>query len=756
MGGALFTGFLDEDRNEGSPMDLRFLVELLRQMKGEMDGNAASASPWGSFFPKDGFDEEAEGYSWTDGKKYLLIAVTPAPTDKKLIGGEALGRLRRIIADARRDFPDINVGVTGQKALDEDERSAALGDMGLATALSFLALLALLALFWRNMRRPFLQMATMLTALSLTFGFATLVIGHLNLLSITFAPMLLGLGIDYDIHWFARYTEERQRTASTRRGLSRTMEAMGSPLLVAGSSTALCFLSLTLAGFKGLVELGLICGVGLILAPLMSLCLLPALITLFDRHPTGLLPHLTGRAVPPLFRMTRFRVVCVLVAAVIAGGLSILCASRVRFDLNMLQLQSRSAESVQWEKRLIEDSKRPSIHGAVFTRSLEGIEERAKAIERLPTVSEVQSIRTVLPADQGHKIALLHSMAPLLEGVPAVHAPSGPVDVERLDAVLARIKFKLLDAKAAKWGANKPLRGQMTEARSLIEALQRDFRSLDATTVRAGLGRSETGLIAELDDKLSLLKENMNTRPMQVQDVPEQLRKRFVGPDGTYLLRVLPSENIWEPRYLSAFVKNLQAIEPDATGDPVTLFVFTKAFRDATIRASLYALAFITLFLALTLRSPVQVLAALVPLLAGSLWTFGLMQAAGIDLNLANSIFMPLVVGAGVEYGVIVVQRWRRREEPGSFALPSSTGMGLVLAGLTTTIGFASLMISDHRGIHSLGVLTTIGSLAVLAAAVVFLPVFLHLFSLSQARKSTSKRRPDATVRFGGEQRRKI
>ncbi len=753
---ALFTGFLDEDRGEGAPMDLRFLIELLKQIKGELHGSGASASTWGGFFSKEGFDEETAGYSWTEGNKYLLVLVTPAPTKKELVGGKALAELRRILADAQRHFPDINAGVTGQKALDEDERSAALGDMGVATALSFLALLALLALFWRSMRRPFLQMATMLTALALTFGFATLAIGHLNLLSIAFTPMLLGLGIDYDIHWFARYTEERQRTASTRHGLSRTMEAMGRPLLVAGLSTALCFLSLTLTGFKGLIELGLICGAGLILAPLMSLCLLPALITLFDRHPIGLLPHLPGIAVKPLFRMTRFRIICLVGGAIVTVGLSLVYVPRVRFDLNMLHLQSKNAESVLWEKRLIESSKHPSIYGAVFARSLQEVEEKTKAVERLSTVSEVQSIQTVLPADQKRKIAILRTMAPLLEGISTIHVPSGPVDVARLDTVLSRIKFKMLGAKAGEWGINKPLQAQMAEVRLLIDGLREDFRSRNAVELRAGLKRSETRIVADLNDKLSLLRENMQTRPMQVQDVPEQLRKRFVGSDGEYLLRVFPSENIWEPRYLSTFVQNLQAVEPDATGDPVTLSVFTKAFRDATVKAALYALAFIIVFLGLTLRSPIPVLAALTPLIVGSLWTFGLMYAFGIDLNLANSIFMPLVVGAGVEYGVIVVQRWRQQSEPGSFLLPSSTGMGLVLAGLTTTIGFASLMISGHRGIQSLGLLTTIGSLAVLAAAVMFLPVFLHLFSLLQARgRSMPKRQADAAVQSAGRQEEK-
>ena len=170
----------------------------------------------------------------------------------------------------------------------------------------------------------------------------------------------------------------------------------------------------------------------------------------------------------------------------------------------------------------------------------------------------------------------------------------------------------------------------------------------------------------------------------------------------------------------------------------MTLYVFTKAFRDAVVKAALYAVVFIVLFLAVALRSPVPVLAVLAPLVMGTLWTFGLMHVFGIDLNLANTIFMPLVVGAGVEYGIIVVQRWKQSSDPAAFNLPVSTGMGVVLAGLSTTVGFCSLMISGHRGIHSLGVLTTIGSLCVLGAAVLFLPALLHAAAQMRAGKGNS------------------
>jgi len=230
----------------------------------------------------------------------------------------------------------------------------------------------------------------------------------------------------------------------------------------------------------------------------------------------------------------------------------------------------------------------------------------------------------------------------------------------------------------------------------------------------------------DLNDKLDLLQTNANTTPMQLNDLPKDVLDRFVGKNGTYLIRVFPAVDIWEPEFLGRFVDEITSVDPDAVGDPVTLYVFTRAFRDACIKASIYAVIFISVLLLFTFRSLPNMLMAMMPLLFGTAWTIGLMRVFGVNLNLANSLFLPLIVGAGVEYGIIIMQRWTQ-QRAGGVELPFSTGKGIILAGLTTTVGFGSLTIAAHRGIHSLGVLATIGSLSVVAAAVIFLPAVLRL-----------------------------
>ena len=728
----LFTGFLD-DKSQGDqePMDLDFLIRTLDEMKEWLGGKTLYTSPWASFLTKESWSDDSEGYFWTEKKRHLLIFVTPSDRGNGFTSGShSLGALRKAIAQVRTHFPGVKAGVTGSAALDEDEMVVAFHDMSLATLFSLAGLAALLLIFWRGWRRPLAEILSLLVALSLTFGLTTLSVGHLNILSVSFAPMLLGLGIDYGVHWISRYKEEVEaRGASKNEALKATMIKLGPGILLAGLSAALSFFPLVLTGFKGLAELGIICSIGLIMSTVTTLCLLPSLILIFD--PAGR----RRESAPPsgevktLIGFTPRRALLFLVLSFLGLGFSLWGTGRVRFDLNMLHLQSRRAESVIWEKKLVGESKRPSMHGMILARSLEEVQKKTAVLEALPTVSEVQSIRSLLPSDQKEKIDVLKQMKPFLEGVGSLQLAGAPVNLSELDEILGRIRFKMLDSNLSEWGASKPLEAQMKQVRDLIDQLRKGLHSAGRPQLLA-LAAFENAFMGDLRDKLDLLRANVTTRPMKLEDLPGSLLKRFIGEDHLYLIRVFPSQDIWEPELLGKFTHDLQAVDPDAIGDPITLYIFTQAFRDACIKAAIYAAVFIFILLMVTFRNLISALTAMTPLIVGTVWTLGLMNGLGVDLNLANSIFLPLVVGAGVEYGIIIVQRWRQRtEEEKDTVLPFSTGVGVILAGLTTTVGFGSLALSDHQGLYSLGILTTIGSLAILAAAVLFLPALLTLLA---------------------------
>jgi hopanoid biosynthesis associated RND transporter like protein HpnN len=736
MVGELYTGFLDDKSivKDPSSLDLALLVYSLESMDQYFENDLYS-SPWRSFFGSKVWDDDSEGYFWTENKRYLLLFVTPVMA-KTGFGKaqESLAALRKTVDEAMERFGGIQAGVTGQEALNVDEMTLAMGDMSIGTIISLVGVTILLVVFWRGSRLPLFGIAEMLTSLCLTFGLTTLIIGHLNILSVVFAPLLLGLSIDYGTHWLSRYQEEVENNGLPRRNaILKTMVEVGPGLIYAGLCAALSFFPLALTGFKGLAELGIICSIGMLMTTITSSCVLPAITLLFDTKARS--KKLSPARHKPLIQFTRPRALVVLTASCVAMAVSFLLAKGITFDLNMLNLQSKNAESVIWEKRLLGDSQRSSMHGAILARSMDEVRRKTKAAEALPTISDVVSVNTFLPHDQESKLEVVWGMRGLLPDRTMSESRTDAVDVQNLRDTLSRIAFKM--APDAFDLTDRPvLKRQMSQVRELVARIDRRLGSGDRAKSGEALQRFQSALMEDLQDKLVTLRLNTKrTVPVQVSDLPGQVLQRYFDGNQLYLLRVFPAQDIWQPEPLGRFVQDLRAIDADAIGDPVTLFTFTKAFRDGCVKAVVYALVFIVALLLLIFRSPIYTLVAIVPLIAGTAWTVGLMACFGINLNLANSLFLPMIVGAGVEYAIIIVQRWNRGSAAG--VLPLSTGKGVIIAGLSTTVGFGSLAVSSHQGIYSLGLLAGIGSLCVLAAALLTLPAILHLLPIPTVIKAS-------------------
>ena len=758
MVGEFFTGFLDDGktpknaRKESNPLDLAFLIRVLDGLSGYLSGTQRYISPWSSFFKSGEWDLEKAGYLWEGKKKMLIAVVMPAKVSgqvSKTLG--SLTQLRNFISELRASgFGDCEAGVTGQEALNNDEMNTALEDMTKATWLSVLGVILVMVFFLRGFRHPLIIAVSLFVGLCWTFGWTALFIGHLNILSIVFAPMLCGLGVDYAIHWFARFEEERDLADGSRASIiSRVMDKSGPGIMLAGLSTAFSFLPYILTGFRGLMELGMITGMGILFIILADFTVLPALsLYLADEKPLGRRWAAKGGR-KYLMRLGPRGARAILAASVILSIAGSITASRVRFDLNPLRLQSRNAESVYWEKVLVDNSERSILSAAVITDSPDQARAESAKLRALPTVTEVDDIFSLLPENQQEKIPVLRSIALLVPELkpsvalsaadngeknfdgaraeasaePACEISAGKAASCKADLIelLQRIRFKMQDDQAQKWGASKPLVGQMVKVKESIDKIVRSLDDSPAAPER--LLEYDGRFKHDIVEQWTLIRESSSASPMTIRDIPPQLRDQFFQ-EGKYVLRIYPRESIWHQGALTRFVSDLQSVNPDVLGDPVSLYVFASAFKKASIEASIYALIAISLLLLFTYRSLRLMLISLIPLVAGTIWTVGIMGAAGFDFNLANSIFMPLVVGAGVEYGVIILYRWREGQE-GYGRLPFSTGKGVILAAMTTTIGFGALMISNHRGIFSLGFVAWAGSICVLLAALLILPAIL-------------------------------
>lgn len=735
MIGHLFTSFLEEDRGEEKLPDLGLLNATLKQLYVHLGEGKPYESPLKSLFPGDLDDLSEEGYFFTENNKYLLFLVTPQE-DGFATSARCLKLLREVVARVQTGSPGIQVGVTGPAALEDDEMTSALGDITLATWLSLLSQLILLIIFFRSFKRTLVEGLVLIIGLCWTFGMLTLVVGHLNLLSLVFAPLMLGLTIDYGVHWFCRLEEEQaQRGRCNAENLSCTLRRATPGIIYAALAAAISFLPLAFTGFKGLAELGLILFMGILLMLVATLALVPSLVIITERcKPGAAEADCPGNPRPFLaLRWRRPGLVVALGLLVTAlGGVSLF---KVNFDLNPLHLQNQKTESVVWELKLLKDSRYSTSYGAMTTASLTELQSKSEALKKLTTVSHVESILSFLPGDLAAKRALIQEMAPILTEAQFTATPPAPSDPQELAGVLGRIRFKLAQALDRDWTPEeKTTQEQLQEATLYLGRLLPLLAPGPQNPAGARLAAFEQKFLTDLKGKWELLQANVQAPAPTLTDLPPDVRQRFVSPQGSYLIRVFPSQDIWNPEPLARFVQDLRSIDPEVVGDPILLHFFTLAFRNACLWAAGLALLAIAVMLLLLFRSLKMTLLALLPLVVGTGLTLNLMWLLDIPFNQANVLFLPLILGEGIEFGIIILVRWKMEDSARAITLPAGTAKGVLLAALTTTVGFGSLMVSGHQGVFSLGLLATVGSLSVLLASLSVLPAFLRLLEKHLAR----------------------
>ncbi len=717
-------------RDDKGPGDLKFLRELLAQTSERLDRPAPYRSPWGALFSLDQHEEDA-GYFLSDDQSLLFILVEPASQKGSFTGDrEAIETIRTIIATLRSEFPQVRVGVTGAPALSNDEMTAAFKDSQVATFLAFALTLGLLVLAFRRVGKPVLMLFVLAVSLAWSVGVITLTIGHLSIFSVMFISIVVGIGIDYGIYFLFRYEEELFLGRNLKEALEITAARSGPGILYGGLTAAAAFYVLALTDFRGVQELGLIAGNSILLAWLSMMTFFPAILVLLDQRyahrPRGRIPRaheLERIRVPVLERLTSYPK-SILAGAILFTLFSLWAVRTVTFDYNLLNLQAKGTESVIWEEKILARAQRSGFNGLATASSLAELKRKHDAFDRLPTVSEVDSVLLLIPEDQPEKIRIINDFAPLV--APVRIGLARPVNLADLGAVLASLerRFDIAASEAGPEGPGKEVETIRAHLHALGEKLSRANRE----EAEAALGYLQSQLSRDFADKFHHLQKNLRPRPVGLRDVPEELRRKFIGKSGRFLLQIHPKVNIWDRAGAREFVNDLRTVDPDVTGTPVITYEAIRLMEKAYRQGTLYAFLVVGALATLMFRRIRESLLALIPLGLGTLWTVGLMSLCGLKFNLANVFGLPLIVGTAAEYGLNVVARHLEGRDHGGPLLARSTVLAVVLNGFTTIAGFGSLMVATHRGIFSLGLLLTLGMVASLAASLIVLPVLIRLF----------------------------
>ena len=705
-----------------SASDARFfrqLAEVSRSAAGVLEGKPY-ASPWASLAAGEGpdFIAEPQYFFSGDGALCFLLARPVKERGSFTAALASVSAAREVERQVRALFPDLEVGLTGLPVLETDEMTAAESDTRLAALLALAGAALLFVAVYRGLAYPALTVATLLVGTAWAFGWLVATVGHLNILSSTFAVMLIGMG-DYGVLWVMRYEQARRQGMGVQPALMHTAQHVAIGNLTAASTLALAFFAALFADFTAVAELGWIAGGGVLLCALACFTLLPALLLLFDRRgalPLGPTKH-EGRWLAALLARPRLVLAAGLALTLAAGTLAL----RVRYDHNLLNLQAQGLESVRWEAELFRHTAGASWHALAYTRSREEALALKARLEKVPEVSRVVEAASLVPPGQQAKAATVAAIRDRLAGLPKRGSalPHLAPGIEGL-----RKEAGLLDKELKRLGI-------------AATGLAARLRAGDGQKLRRFDERLAEGLLEQLHQ----LRAMADPDPVTVEDMPAALRQRYVGAHGAWLLRAFARDDLWDFAPLQRFNAAVAAVHPEATGKTFTTAEGLKAMKDGLARAGLYAFGVIVLVLWLDFRRPAWTLLAVLPLVLGVLWSVGMLGLFGFSLNPANMIAFPLILGVGVDNGVHVLHDWLIRRKEGKAGVSAAIGRGVLVKALTTMIGFAALMLSTERGLVGLGLILTLGVGCSMAAALVILPAALACLEPRAERRAEPMRR---------------
>ncbi len=730
-----------EERSPDLQIKRRFFREFRRTLEAHLN-DRDRIFRWNDVLTA----SEPETISETEspGFTYEQILVRPDPSFQTLYPGERALNVIRSTAnhlDLEGKY-GVQTRITGKIALQNEEMKQAVKGTIIASLLSIVFVLSILYVAFRSVKLVGYSLITLFVGLCWTAGITALTVGHLNLISLAFVVLYIGLGIDYAIHFLMGYRENRQEGETPADALELSSRRVGEALILCTLTTAIGFLSFVPTSFVGIAELGFIGGIGMVINFLVTLTLLPALLTISvpeENAGNFLLSAETGFSsfsrIP-----VRFRGPIILAAfafAILTGWF----ATGIRFDYNPMHLRNPTSESVATFREL-QATKTPPSSISVLAASRQEAKTFRERLEKRPAVKKVMGLQDFIPSDQEKKQAVFEEilklnpygeMAKLSEAFKWGTRSRAAADVLEfspkrppVDDVLASMHEFLAQLNTV-LHQNQP--GQVRDTlQKLKQSLERYVEKLDRRSDdRKGslLSKLQKQTFSSFIPILQIFNTARDVPEITEEDLPEEIVSRWIDRQRRYRLQVFPARGMDDNESIRSFVSSVKEVAPSATGSPVVYLRAGQAIVESLGIALLIALVSMFLLLIVLLDRKRDVAYVLGPLLLVGVYTCGTMVMMGIPFNYANVIVLPLVLGIGADNGIHMLNRVRRQPAGSENVLSTGTARAVLFSALTTTGSFGNLILSSHRGMSSMGLVLTIGILFILLVTLVLLPALV-------------------------------
>lgn len=655
-----------------------------------------------------------------------FIVVQPWLDYSKLIPAKAAMKAVRSFAqelELNRDN-GIRLRVTGDVALEYEEMQSVSRGAVLAGILALVLVGVVLFVGLGSPRLVFSTLVTLVIGLIWTAGFATATIGHLNMISVAFGVLYIGLGVDYAIHFCLRYKELYEQGNTCSVAISLTAKDVGSSLVLCACTTAIAFYAFIPTVFAGVAELGMISGTGMFIGLFVTMTILPALLSLMPLSRKRITNKKDSRRLlGALLALPVSHTVAIRTGTLIVCVGALLLLPQVKFDRNTLNLRDPESESVSTFRELLVQKKASPWSIKVLAPNSSLAKQYKLRLGSLDTVDKTVMLDDFVPDDQDKKLAIIEDIA-LIMGPGHLEAdkeepPTTSEQMAELGNFAAILEGFLEEDN------NSHL---TVEARDLLDILKifsarigEQEESFKAKMIQ----RLERSLFASLPERLKELQKSLSAGRITKETLPEDLVRRWVSDNGHYRVEVFPSEDLNDDEKMSRFIESVQKIAPDAIGYPVIILEAGNAVVTAFQQAFLLSLVAITaLLIILMKRKRGAVLVIMLLLLAGAL-TGAASVLLAIPFNFANVIALPLILGIGVDGGIHMVNRMRTALPASGYLLQTSTSKAVLFSGLTTISGFGNLALSAHPGMASMGQLLSIGICFTMLCTLIVLPAFL-------------------------------
>jgi predicted RND superfamily exporter protein len=657
---------------------------------------------------------------------------------------------RDTAAQVMQKHPGVTVGFTGWPVAIEEEIGLIRRDLNRVSWIATAVIFLLVWFAFRSIHRTLLMFIPVAVSIVWNFGITLFTIGHLNYLTSAFVGILFGLGIDYGVVFIRRFDEEIGAGRTPAEAITNTLMNVGQSVANGAATTIAAFFAIGFTDQPAFNELGIVAGTGIICAILATFFVMPALMYRFppkqkpgetDRLTESKLLRAAAQKMLPGAKWVALGLLALLVLAAAQ-------IPRLRFDYNLNNLLPADSETVRVTARLESATKYKAQYVSVVADNLEQTRRLHELLEKLPSVARVESMALLIPSEQAEKQRLFPDIEAALNGV-TIKTKAGPPDIKALRARLTTLNQRLQAAQEDAFAAG--LKDLVAHLDNFLVRLETINQLLDRPEAAARQAAFETAFFGELAKAKTEFLRMLNADPITLDNLDPAMKERFQGRSGRLATMVFPKEQIWDVKFLDEFVGEIEkaaagVLGPDKLVERITGFgvvyrTTTRMIHHGFQQASIVAAIAVFLLVLIDFRKLRAVFLTLVPLGSAILLSLGVLAVTGRQLNMANQLYLPILLGIGIDYGILMTHRWL---EPDGVDLPrvvATMGNALWLAAGTAMTGFGALLFAHHQGMMSFGGTLTMAVAITMLVAIFGHPMVIKALGLDPRNKSARARK---------------